>query len=77
MSTRYRFDGAKYRAERERQGERRENLAVRLGCSYALIAAVENGVHSNPSAAKAKWLAAGLDRPVDDFMVPVEEPVLA
>jgi len=41
----YRFDGKLYRAQRERQGLSREELAVRLGCSYALVQAVELDRH--------------------------------
>ena len=76
MST-YRFSGEKYRAERERQGLKREEIALRLGCSYQLVQAVELGVHPNPSAAKAARFAAALGCRVDDFIVAGDEPVPA
>jgi transcriptional regulator with XRE-family HTH domain len=75
MSVVYCWSGALYQAERERQGLRREEIAVRLGCSYHLVQAVEIGTHPNPSASKAARFAAALGRRVDDFMVPVDEPV--
>jgi transcriptional regulator with XRE-family HTH domain len=75
----YRFAGELVERERERQGLTREQYAVRMGCSVALVLAVERGYegHRNPSAAKAARFAGALGRRVDDFMVVDNEQVPA
>jgi transcriptional regulator with XRE-family HTH domain len=74
MSTAYRFSGALYRAERERQELRREDIAVRYGCSVSLVTAVELDRHVI-NVEKAARFAAALGRRVDDFVVADDEPV--
>jgi transcriptional regulator with XRE-family HTH domain len=72
----YRFSGALYRAERERQGLSREDVAIRYGCSVSLVTAVELDRHVI-SVVKAARFAAAIGRRVDDFIVADGDPVPA
>jgi transcriptional regulator with XRE-family HTH domain len=69
---RFQFSGQKYRAERERQGLSREQLAVQLGRSVSLVTQLDRGYHQ-PSLDKAARFAAALGRRVDDFLDEVSE----
>ena len=70
---RYRFDGRLVRAERERQGLTRAELAVRIGCTENYVVQVELNYAKTSRVDKAARFAAGLGRPIDDFVVPVDD----
>jgi transcriptional regulator with XRE-family HTH domain len=73
----FRLDGTLLRRHREEVlKQRREEVAVRAGCSLSQIAHIELEYYV-PSVAKAARIVAAYGLRLDDVIVPVDEPEAA
>jgi transcriptional regulator with XRE-family HTH domain len=66
------FSAQRLREARERRHIARENLAIKIGRSYATVASYEQGYNVPPIATLCR-IADELDVPIESFFVEVDE----